>query len=752
MAIKKYFNTAIALILIIPFFIMSCTSPLSEETSTTPPLETPEKEQSSPEEETEQDPAGSPNDSPGITTETVQNQEQELDIEAQREYFTSALTYFEEGNYLATEYYLNKIKDKYKILQDYTFYYLAKSLLMQEKYQLAGKYYSLLIETFPDSVWIEKATLEYADLYYLQEDYITAEGLYQNFIQNFGNSSHIPYSLFQLSICNEKTNKIDQAYENYKKIWLQYPENEYADTSYSRLQNLIDENELEPFIPSAEQIYNRAEIFFDDYNYNDAVEEINFLLSEYTLLPELESQAYFKLGMSYYNLRNYSQAKEYLQECYNISQGMDLADDSLYFLARAETNLGENEKALSYYDQLVANFPQSNFSDDSLYRAGRIYFFQDNLEKAIEKYTLVVEKYPNGDRLSEVLWELGWIHYTLQDYQTAMNIFTNMANSFKSTTLEEKGLFWKAQCLKNMGRVEEATEIYKNIVNLNSYSYYTFISKEILKTMDHYLRIPPVDKAANPQNSDIEQKLPKVYSILRKDIEEIDTSVHIEKALELLKLDLLNNASIEIEAGKDEIENFLTLSTLFLESEDYYNCINIVIKNSKELKYNLEGLYKDYYYYLAYPYGYRDLVVKYASKYGVDPLFILAVMRQESHFKSDAHSYAGAKGLMQIMPATGSSIAPNIGITNFNTESLYDPEISIMMGSYYISQQLNNFNHNKFYALGAYNGGPGAMSSWISKWGDKDIFEFVENIPYSETKHYIKVVMENYYLYKMLYD
>jgi len=107
---------------------------------------------------------------------------------------------------------------------------------------------------------------------------------------------------------------------------------------------------------------------------------------------------------------------------------------------------------------------------------------------------------------------------------------------------------------------------------------------------------------------------------------------------------------------------------------------------------------------------------------------------------------------MQIMPATGRGIAQQLGVQEFDTEKLFEPEVSINMGAYYLKQQLNGFEGNKFYASGAYNGGPGAMASWVNRWGDKDIYEFVENIPYDETRDYVKKVMGNYFMYRILYD
>ncbi|MCL5073102.1 MAG: lytic transglycosylase domain-containing protein, partial [Actinobacteria bacterium] len=110
-----------------------------------------------------------------------------------------------------------------------------------------------------------------------------------------------------------------------------------------------------------------------------------------------------------------------------------------------------------------------------------------------------------------------------------------------------------------------------------------------------------------------------------------------------------------------------------------------------------------------------------------------------------------ALGLMQIIPKTGKGIASQLGIAKFDNQMLLDPELSIKMGAYYLSRQLESFNQNKYYAAGAYNGGPGSMNKWISSWGDKDIEEFIEYISYDETRNYIKKVMGSYFFYQMLY-
>jgi TolA-binding protein len=681
------------------------------------------------------------------------------DIAKSRSYYKEAVKNFDEHSYLIAEYYFNKIKYSYLLLQDHIFYYLAKGLLLQGKYDESEEHYLKLIENYPDSVWTEKASLEYADLFYIRQDYITAEKEYEYFLSNFPDSEYVPYCLFQLAASQENNSEYDKSFENYKKIWLKHPLNEYSETAWESLNRLAEDGLVEPFIPTASQIYGRAEIFFSSYDYNSALEELDKILEgdyKNDLPQSLHSNALFKKGMCYYNLGDYSKSKDYLIQSYEKYPSGLIADDSLFFTGRALTNLDRTDDAISYFQKLLNLFPVSNFCDDALYRIGRIYSLKESYSNAASYFQRVSSDYPGGDKLSDALWELGWIKYMSADYNSASTAFSDYASSYKGTPSEEKGLFWEAKCMQKLGENDKATALYWKIINLNSYSYYAFTSREILAGMDIKAQIREIDDQLDPENQQIADKIPDIYAFLEQDSYSKDERNHINKAIELYKMEFYNSAALEIEAAGGEIEEdptgILKIATLFLKSNDYTGSIKIIDKNFNKLKSGLDQPHMDYLYYLYYPYGYKEAVQKYSNQYTLDPLFTLAVIRQESHFMPLAGSYAGAQGLMQIMPATGKGIARQIGIPDYNEILLVDPETNIRMGTFYLRQQLDNFDQNNFYCLGAYNGGPGKMNEWISKRGNMDIDEFIENISYEQTREYIKIVMGNYYLYQMLYD
>ncbi len=154
---------------------------------------------------------------------------------------------------------------------------------------------------------------------------------------------------------------------------------------------------------------------------------------------------------------------------------------------------------------------------------------------------------------------------------------------------------------------------------------------------------------------------------------------------------------------------------------------------------------------LAYPQDYASLIQAAATKNVVSPLLILALIRQESFFNPAASSPAGALGLTQVVPATGQEIAQELNREDFQASDLLRPLVSIDFGAYYLGSQLHSFDDNLYFALAAYNGGPGNALGWSQGAAGSDMDLFVELIGFSETRSYLKLVLENYAVYRFLY-
>ena len=155
--------------------------------------------------------------------------------------------------------------------------------------------------------------------------------------------------------------------------------------------------------------------------------------------------------------------------------------------------------------------------------------------------------------------------------------------------------------------------------------------------------------------------------------------------------------------------------------------------------------------YQLYPYPYRGLVEAEAEKAGVNPLLLAAVIRVESKFDSDTTSRKDARGLMQIVPETGKWAAERIGLEDFTTDKLYNPETNLKLGTWYLHYLLQEFDGNLMAALAAYNGGQGNVRSWLQDNDWDGTYEQLSGIPFPETRMFVIRVLDDYRVYRWLY-
>lgn len=152
-----------------------------------------------------------------------------------------------------------------------------------------------------------------------------------------------------------------------------------------------------------------------------------------------------------------------------------------------------------------------------------------------------------------------------------------------------------------------------------------------------------------------------------------------------------------------------------------------------------------------YPFPYRDLIIREAAVYHLDPLLVAAIIKAESNFQPNAQSVRGARGLMQIMPETGQWIAGQIGVDGFRVESLEQPVLNVKFGCWYLANLYNEFNGDKVLVLAAYNGGRGNVRQWIEakRWAGTQAS--LDQIPFGETRDYVDRVLKNHNIYIKLY-
>ncbi|KLU66197.1 soluble lytic murein transglycosylase precursor [Desulfosporosinus acididurans] len=154
---------------------------------------------------------------------------------------------------------------------------------------------------------------------------------------------------------------------------------------------------------------------------------------------------------------------------------------------------------------------------------------------------------------------------------------------------------------------------------------------------------------------------------------------------------------------------------------------------------------------ILYPYPNQKIVEKYAAEYGVDPLLVVAIIREESKFLPQSQSHKGAVGLMQLMPSTAQSIAESLGDKSYSNEDLIKPEKNIQYGTWYLASLEKVFANNLVLVIAAYNGGRGHVQEWIESGQIDPNNVQQEEIPFKETRDYVGRVLKSYQKYIKLY-
>ena len=152
-----------------------------------------------------------------------------------------------------------------------------------------------------------------------------------------------------------------------------------------------------------------------------------------------------------------------------------------------------------------------------------------------------------------------------------------------------------------------------------------------------------------------------------------------------------------------------------------------------------------------YKTNYSEYVYKYSKENNIDPLLTFAIIKAESNFNRNIKSKSGAIGLMQLMESTAVEQAEEVNEEIIVTESLYNPEVNIKIGTKYYSKLIKKYNNNMLLALAAYNAGIGNVDNWIEQGTIKEDGSDIENIPLKETNNYVRKIVRDYKIYQNLY-
>jgi soluble lytic murein transglycosylase len=471
--------------------------------------------------------------------------------------------------------------------------------------------------------------------------------------------------------------------------------------------------------------------------------------------------------------RDYAAAKAAVAQIPQRRGGAVDPTDVLRVLADALYGLGETDRALAVLRELVEGYPTSAAAPPALFRRASILWNRDRDAEALRGFEEFGRRYPHQPRAAEVFyaigrihqqagrtaaatatyrelsrryprsklareaqWRIGWIQYQARNWTAAAGTFAQLASRTRSRPRDEAA-YWQGRALERTGQAAAARQLYRDIVQRNPISYYAMWARHRLDrslggfTMHHGTPpMPPAPPAlASPPATD---------------------TFHLPRAEELRAAGLNGLARTELAAIERAYDydsaTLRYLLHMYQTVDGHAAALRLARRLGRRADLSPEERER-----LRYPLAFWETVRREADAQAIDPLLVVALMRQESLFDPAARSPANAVGLMQLLPATAERVA-GASEPPIDHGDLTDPEVNVQLGTRYLRSLLARFGGDPLKALAAYNGGEHAVEKWQRHHADLDADEFVENITYRETRDYVKRVVANYQAYQQLYN
>ncbi len=419
---------------------------------------------------------------------------------------------------------------------------------------------------------------------------------------------------------------------------------------------------------------------------------------------------------NYYELRNYQKVKEFTEKgLANYSQYVDKQDLYKAVDLYLQSSTGNKSNAIAYLSDLTIGKDGEDYLT---------YLTCVNSPTEVKNacYTNLYYKFPEGQFAADALSNMFFANIKYERYNAAKKLGQEHLNKFKNVNSTPFVLFWMGRAEEFSKNYEASRVYYKRVINEYPDSYYAYRAYIDMYRVEN----PLFSKELVPQ--------PVVFPY-----------EHSKDGDMVVKLALLKDYGLVNELCKND--KFVQ-SWLAYERGDY-NASVVMARDAME-KLTKKPVKTDFRWRLVYPIHFYDEVNEFSLSN--NPILLLAIIKEESHFDVKATSAVGAKGLMQLMPQTANEVKNSYGIATSDPNYLFNPRLNIQLGSLYFSQLKKLNDDNEFFAVLSYNGGLGMVRNWRNNLNYSNRDDFLEQVPYPETQNYLKKVYKAYWNYARIYE
>jgi soluble lytic murein transglycosylase len=627
-----------------------------------------------------------------------------------------------------------------KLLRDYVLYWQAQASLALGQKEEALEQFRSILRDFPDSPMTEQTITSLAETALS----VGKGGDALAALEAYPNTSNKPALLFlraqaREAVAAEKNEKRLAAAADYLDLYYRFPLNDEAKAAAQRIPALqASLGESFPGVPLQTQIA-RAEAFYAAKRWREASTEFA------NLLPKLSGVDHQRADLRIVQCEVELGGR--LDQITAISlSDPELDAERIFSIAQAHRGLKLEPQLLDDVDQLQKRYPQSSWTAEALFGAGNFYWVNLDRARAAEFYRRSLAISPDGKNAFSAAWRLAWTAY-LDRKPEAADMLESYVRQFPTSSYVQDALYWIGRAYERSGNIDHARNFYLAGASRFPLTYFGSKAAERLRSAPEGIGATPANAAEFALVIPPAPPLPPLDQPIA-----VTAADRQSRARALSDIAFDSSAELEYRAAyaATHVPKFLIDAGGAAIAAGHYGAGMAAVRQAipqLEARRIADIPYDAWR--AAFPLPYEINLRSAAARNQLDPMLVAGLIRQESAFESKAMSHAGAIGLMQVEPTTARKLARQLKV-RYARMRLTDPGYNLQLGSRYLANLIQLFSTPEA-ALAAYNAGEDRVVQWTMGQNYLETAEFVESIPFTETREYVQIVMRNAEVYRSVY-
>jgi soluble lytic murein transglycosylase len=644
-----------------------------------------------------------------------------------------------------------RILQTYPPLADYAGWEMVQYFAAQDRLLPLQETIAVLATRYPFSLMLPDSHLLLAKTQMRLGLTVQAQATLEHCLQTYATHRLTPEVLFLLGQIYADTGKLAVAAQTLQRLGESYPMHALAARALQRSADLwtqVPAEQRPP--PDAEYLLASLNSLIQAQHWPE-VEARLTILEQFDSPPSLVARVLLKRATVALRRRYWPQASTVLHTLLRLQPQEEYTAEALYLLGQVYQRQDELANSEQQYEQLLTQYRRSPWAAEALWALAQMLENRQRLERASELYQRLAHDFPSHGKADDSLWQAGWLRYGLGHYDSAIQIWRHFEAQSPHSEMVPQALYWQARAAHRMGQQDTAEGLYRRIIEDYPFHYYSLHAAKRLQ----YTPQPAQGAAVQPPLTVVWTQSPPVRLPASYPVQPSQPQFHLLRVQELQQLQMPREAVREIRMLgtllPDTQATRYFLGTLFVDNQYYPAAFRFFNTLLRELRPDeVRGLPRDFWT-MLYPKVFWDEVTRLAQRTGLDPYLVVSIMRQESAFDPAAVSASGARGLMQLMPATAREVSSRLKLGDLTPGRLEEPGLNITLGTHYFAGLWQRYHGNMVLALAAYNAGPGRAERWRQQWQHLPLDEFVESLPFRETRLYVKLVLRNLVHYERLY-